>query len=75
MTLLDLLPSLHRAGKPRIEPAIWPLTTELVRGETVADLLRRDRSWLGGAVAGHHQHPGWLDTDSDRIARPECPGV
>jgi diaminopimelate decarboxylase len=27
MTLLDFLPSLHRAAVPRIDPAIWPLTT------------------------------------------------
>ena len=27
MTLLDFLPSLHRAAIPRIDPAIWPLTT------------------------------------------------
>ena len=27
MTLLDYLPSLHRAAVPRIDPAIWPLTT------------------------------------------------
>jgi diaminopimelate decarboxylase len=26
MTLLDHLPSLHRAATPRIDPAIWPLT-------------------------------------------------
>ena len=26
MTLLDFLPSLHRAATPRIDPAIWPLT-------------------------------------------------
>ena len=29
MTLLDLLPSLHRAATPRIDPAIWPLTTRV----------------------------------------------
>ena len=34
MTLLDFLPSLHRAAIPRIDPAIWPLTT------TVDDLGR-----------------------------------
>ncbi|HEX3548287.1 MAG TPA: diaminopimelate decarboxylase [Mycobacterium sp.] len=34
MTLLDFLPSLHRAATPRIDPAIWPLTT------TVDDLGR-----------------------------------
>jgi len=27
MTLLDFLPSLHRAATPRIDPAIWPSTT------------------------------------------------
>jgi diaminopimelate decarboxylase len=27
MTLLDYLPSLHKAATPRIDPAIWPLTT------------------------------------------------
>jgi diaminopimelate decarboxylase len=27
MTLLDFLPSLHKAAPPRIDPAIWPLTT------------------------------------------------
>jgi diaminopimelate decarboxylase len=27
MTLLDFLPSLHKAATPRIDPAIWPLTT------------------------------------------------
>jgi diaminopimelate decarboxylase len=27
MTLLDYLPSLHNAATPRIDPAIWPLTT------------------------------------------------
>ena len=27
MTLLDYLPSLHKAAPPRIDPAIWPLTT------------------------------------------------
>ncbi len=26
MTLLDHLPSLHRAAKPRIDPAVWPVT-------------------------------------------------
>ena len=26
MTLLDFLPSLHRAATPRIDPAIWPST-------------------------------------------------
>ena len=26
MTLLDYLPSLHRAAATRIDPAIWPLT-------------------------------------------------
>jgi diaminopimelate decarboxylase len=34
MTLLDFLPSLHNAAAPRIDPAIWPLTT------TVDDLGR-----------------------------------
>jgi diaminopimelate decarboxylase len=34
MTLLDYLPSLHKAATPRIDPAIWPLTT------TVDDLGR-----------------------------------
>jgi diaminopimelate decarboxylase len=34
MTLLDFLPSLHRAAIPRIDPAIWPSTT------TVDDLGR-----------------------------------
>jgi len=34
MTLLDYLPSLHNAAAPRIDPAIWPLTT------TVDDLGR-----------------------------------
>src|SRR6478609_10476636 len=34
MTLLDYLPSLHNAATPRIDPAIWPLTT------TVDDLGR-----------------------------------
>ncbi len=34
MTLLDFLPSLHRAATPRIDPAIWPSTT------TVDDLGR-----------------------------------
>jgi hypothetical protein len=93
MTLLDYLPSLHKAATPRIDPAIWPLTTtvdelgrlcvgevpltdiadehsmasnynmvgrppiiavkhgdsaELVRRETTADLLGRDRGWSGG---------------------------
>jgi diaminopimelate decarboxylase len=34
MTLLDYLPSLNKAATPRIDPAIWPLTT------TVDDLGR-----------------------------------
>jgi diaminopimelate decarboxylase len=34
MTLLDYLPSLHKAATPRIDPTIWPLTT------TVDDLGR-----------------------------------
>jgi diaminopimelate decarboxylase len=29
MTLLDHLPSLHRAATPRIDPAIWPLTASV----------------------------------------------
>jgi diaminopimelate decarboxylase len=29
MTLMDILPSLHHAVKPRIDPAIWPLTTHV----------------------------------------------
>ncbi|MCW2686018.1 MAG: diaminopimelate decarboxylase [Mycobacterium sp.] len=29
MTLLDLLPSLHHASHPRIDPAIWPATTHV----------------------------------------------
>jgi len=29
MTLLDFLPSLHKAAPPRIDPAIWPLTTRV----------------------------------------------
>ena len=27
MTLLDMLPSVGRAGRPRLDPAIWPATT------------------------------------------------
>lgn len=29
MTLLDLLPSLHRAAHKRIDPAVWPLTASV----------------------------------------------
>jgi diaminopimelate decarboxylase len=29
MTLLDSLPSLHRAAASRIDPAIWPVTTQV----------------------------------------------
>ena len=29
MTLLDFVPSLHHAATPRIDPAIWPLTTRV----------------------------------------------
>ncbi|SKG30461.1 Probable diaminopimelate decarboxylase LysA [Mycobacteroides abscessus subsp. bolletii] len=29
MTLLDLLPSLHNVARPRVDPAVWPVTTHL----------------------------------------------
>ena len=29
MTLLDLLPSLHRTAKEHIDPAVWPLTASV----------------------------------------------
>ncbi|AGB26468.1 diaminopimelate decarboxylase [Mycobacterium sp. JS623] len=40
-------------------------TTELVRRETTADLLARDRGWSGGV---HDKHTGRLDADGHRVA-------
>ncbi|MGZ8814359.1 MAG: hypothetical protein ACXWZI_10325 [Mycobacterium sp.] len=50
MTLLDFIPSLQHAAPAHIHPAVWPMVAvaggcprEIVRRETIADLLSRDR--------------------------------
>jgi diaminopimelate decarboxylase len=60
MTLLDYLPSLHNAARPRIDPAIWPLTT------TVDDLGRLS---VGGVpltdIADEFRTPTYVLDETD----------
>jgi diaminopimelate decarboxylase len=60
MTLLDYLPSLHNAATPRIDPAIWPLTT------TVDELGRLS---VGGVpltdIADEFRTPTYVLDESD----------
>src|SRR5262245_14979454 len=60
MTLLDYLPSLHNAARPRIDPAIWPLTT------TVDDL---GRLTVGGVpltdIADEFRTPTYVLDETD----------
>ena len=40
-------------GRPPVVGVRCGRTRELMRRETIADLLRRYRGWLGGTVSGH----------------------
>jgi diaminopimelate decarboxylase len=60
MTLLDILPSLRHATKPRLDPAVWPHTTHVDEGGAIS---------VGGValtdIADHYGTPCYVLDEED----------